>query len=94
MYHVSFLNAVIYFRFTQEIYEISEDAGDASVCVELSQAALPLESEVWLSVTSEDDTAIGKLCRYSTACFNGSFTSSQQVFTFMRGPELCLVLHT
>ena len=50
--------AVIYFRFTREIYEEEEDVGMASVCVELSDAQAPIEDEVWLGITSEDQSAI------------------------------------
>ena len=49
---------MIYFRFTQEVYEVEEIARDATVCVELSQAEGPIEDEVWISLSTEDDSAL------------------------------------
>ena len=50
---------VIYFGFTEEVYEVEETAQDATVCVELSEAQEAIQSPVWLGLTTEDETALG-----------------------------------
>lgn len=54
-----FLYPVIYFRFTNAVYEVDENDGQVTVCVELNQAIRPIEDAVWLSIASQDDSAIG-----------------------------------
>ncbi len=40
---------------------MEEDAGETRVCLELSEAEAPIESSVWLQISSENDSAISKI---------------------------------
>ena len=42
---------------TRLVYEVEEDVRDASVCVELSEAAAPLVDAVWLNVATASGNA-------------------------------------
>ncbi len=50
----------VYLSFTQQVQQVMEGVGTTDVCVELSDASVPIEDAIWFNITTEDDTAISK----------------------------------
>lgn len=51
----------VYVGFVLPRYSVNEDVKDALVCVELSLAAVPIADPIWLSIVSQDGTAISNV---------------------------------
>ena len=47
--------------FTQAVYNVEESVGttDDTVCLQVTGAVFPTQDAVWVSVSSEDNTALG-----------------------------------
>lgn len=57
------LLTAVYVGFVLPRYSVNEDIKDALVCVQLSMAAVPIVDPIWLTIDSEDGTAISNIAK-------------------------------
>ena len=56
-----YFHAVVYVSFAQESYSVSQDSEVASVCLELTVNATAIQSPLWVNVSTENKSALGKI---------------------------------